>query len=197
MFPDEMYQHLLDNAATHVKLTAADTAMCKKYFEPVQFAKNTIIEEENEVPKYIYYVVSGFVRLFHYNEEGDQLTTHLNCPPGFITSYTHFNKGTRSAENAECITDCELLRITKADLDIICAQSLAFKDYSILVFQMALAYNETRARELASLTAEQRYQKLITNYPAIIHHVPLRYIASFLGMKPESLSRIRKKISNN
>lgn len=194
MFSDKLYQHLLNNAATQVKLTTTDTALCKQYFEPVLFAKNAIIEQEGTVPKYLYYVVSGFVRLFYYNEQGDQITTHLNCPPGFITAYTHFNNSTKSAENVECITDCELLRITKAHLDIICEQSPVFKDYSILVFQMALAYNETRARELASLTAEQRYEKLIANYPAIIHHVPLRYIASFLGMKPESLSRIRRKI---
>lgn len=194
MFSDKMYQHLLDNAASQVELTAADTALCRQYFEPVFFPKNTLVEEESEVPKYLYYVVSGFIRLFHYNEEGNQMTTHLNCPPGFITSYTSFNNLTRSVENVECITACELLRITKANLDIICRQSLAFKDYSILVFQMALAYNETRSRELASLTAEQRYKKLIADYPAILHHVPLQYIASFLGMKPESLSRIRRKI---
>lgn len=194
MFSDKLHQHLLDNAATQVSLTAADIALCIKYFEPVLFAKNTTLEEENEVPEYLYYVVSGFVRLFHYNEEGNQITTHLNCPPGFITSYTAFKNCTKSAEYVACITDCELLRITKTDLDIICKQSIAFKDYSILVFQMALDYNETRSRELASLTAEKRYKKLIADHPAILQHVPLQYIASFLGMKPESLSRIRKKI---
>ena len=112
MFSDKMYQHLLNNAAAKVKLTEADAALCKHYFEPVLFAKNTIVERENGIPKYLYYVVSGFIRLFHYNEEADQITTHLNCPPGFITSYTHFNNHTKSAENVECITDCELLRIT-------------------------------------------------------------------------------------
>lgn len=192
-----MYQHLFSNAAAQVKLTASDITLCRKYFEPVLFAKNEIIEEEGHIPKYLYYVVSGFIRLFHYNEAGDEVTTHLNCPPGFITSYSHFNSQTKAAENVECITECELLRITKADLDTICEQSSVFKDYSILVFQMALAYNENRARELASLTAEQRYTKLIDNYPAIIHHVPLQYIASFLGMKPESLSRIRRKITKD
>ncbi|MBB5636942.1 CRP-like cAMP-binding protein [Pedobacter cryoconitis] len=193
MFSDKLYQHLLNNAAAHIKLTDADLTLCMKYFEPVFFTKNTIIEKENSIPCYLYYVVSGFVRLFHYSEEGDEITTHINCPPGFITSYTSFNNCTESVENVACITDCELLRITKANLDIICEQSLAFKDYSIMVFQMALAYNETRSRELATLTAEQRYKRLESNYPAIIQYVPLQYIASFLGMKAESLSRIRRK----
>ncbi|QNK64926.1 Crp/Fnr family transcriptional regulator [Pedobacter sp. PAMC26386] len=191
-----MYQHLFNTTAAQVKMTEEDVVLCKQYFEPILVTKNKLIEEDNHIPGYLYYVVSGFVRLFHYNEAGDEITTHLNCPPGFITSYTHFNNQTKSDENVECITDCELLRITKTDLDLLCAQSSVFKDYSIFVFQLALAYNENRARELSSLTAEQRYLKLIDNYPAMIHHVPLQYIASFLGMKPESLSRIRRKIIN-
>ena len=62
------------------------------------------------------------------------------------------------------------------------------------MLQQSLAYNETRSKELATLTAEQRYQKLIKNYPEILHNVPLQYIASFLGMNAKSLSRIRKEI---
>jgi hypothetical protein len=50
--------------------------------------------------------------------------------------------------------------------------------------------------ELATLTADQRYKKLIEHHPEIIHHVPIQYIASFLGMKPESLSRIRRQMNN-
>lgn len=73
-------------------------------------------------------------------------------------------------------------------------QSTVFKDFSILVFQESLAYNENRSKELATLTAEQRYQKLIDNYPQILYNVPLQYIASFLGMNPKSLSRIRKEM---
>lgn len=70
------------------------------------------------------------------------------------------------------------------------------KDFSILVFQESITYNENRSKELSTLNAEQRYIKLIKNYPGIIQNVPIQYIASFLGMKPESLSRIRRKLIN-
>jgi CRP-like cAMP-binding protein len=70
------------------------------------------------------------------------------------------------------------------------------KDFSISVFQQSIAYNENRSRELSALNAEERYLKLLKDYPEIIQHVPIQYIASFLGMKPESLSRIRRKIIN-
>jgi CRP-like cAMP-binding protein len=162
--------------------------------EPVRYGKHQIIEEEGEVPTYLYFVVSGFVRLFNYNDKGDELTTHINCPPGFICSYQHFNNQTRSEENVESISDCELLRISKSNLDLLTAQSSAFKDFSIYMFQQALSFNEKRSKELATLTAEKRYLKLMAEQPDLLHNVPMQYIASFLGMNPKSLSRIRKQI---
>jgi CRP-like cAMP-binding protein len=134
------------------------------------------------------------VRLFHQNEKGEEMTTHINCPPGFITSYFNYINQTPSDENLECITDCQLLRINKTNLDKLIDKSSAFKDFSISVFQQSISYNENRSKELATLTAEQRYLKLIKEYPNILQNVPLQYIASFLGMNPKSLSRIRKQV---
>ncbi|WP_343638707.1 Crp/Fnr family transcriptional regulator [Chryseobacterium sp.] len=189
-----MHNQLNQLISKNVKLSDSERELCYRYFEPVLYPKNRIIEEEEKIPKYLYFVVSGFVRLFHYNDKGDEITTHINCPPGFITSYTNFVNQNKSEENLECITECELLRITKADLDLLIHQSPAFKDFSFLVFQQSLSYNEKRAKDLATLTAEKRYLKLITENPEILHNVPMQYIASFLGMNPKSLSRIRKQI---
>ena len=191
-----MHEHLTNLILKKIKLTGRDKELCKQYFEAVLFPKNRIAEEEGKIPRYLYFVVSGFMRLFHYNEQGDEITTHINCPPGFITSYSNFVNQANSAENLECITECELLRITKKDLNFLTQESTALKDFSILVFQQSIVYNENRSKELATLTAEQRYKKLVENFPSIIHNVPVQYIASFLGMKPESLSRIRRQMIN-
>ncbi len=189
-----MHEHLLKIIKHQVSISDNDIELCKDYFEPVIFPKNRIIEDEGKIPQYLYFVVSGYMRLFHYNDNGDEITSHINCPPGFITSYFNFINQTKANENVECVTECELLRITKDNLDLITSKSEAFKDFSIWVFQQSIAYNENRSKELATLTAEQRYQKLIDNYPDIIHNVPLQYIASFLGMNAKSLSRIRKQM---
>lgn len=189
-----MHDQLLNLISQKVALTDNDKELCKKYFEPVLFPKNRIIESEGKVPAYLYFIVSGFMRLFYNNDLGDEVTTHINCPPGFLTSYTNFINQTKSNENVECITECELLRIAKIDLDFLNQNSLAFKDFSIWAFQQSIIYNENRSKDLAILTAEQRYKKLIDNYPEIVHTVPLQYIASFLGMNPKSLSRIRKQM---
>ncbi len=189
-----MQQKLIDFIQSGHPLSQMDKDLIFQYFEPVLFPKNRIIEEEGKVPEYLYYIVSGYLRLFHYNENGDEVTTHINCPPGFFTSYFNFINTAKSNENVECITECELLRITKTDLDSLTSKSEAMKDFSIEIFQKSIVYNETRSTELATLSGEKRYRKLIENYPGILHNVPITYIASFLGMKPESLSRIRRKL---
>ena len=189
-----MHENLLKTIKHQVVISDNDIKLCNDYFEPVIFPKNRIIEEEGKIPQYLYFVISGYMRLFYYNENGDEITSHINCPPGFITSYFNFINQTKANENVECITECELLRITKNNLDLITSKSDAFKNFSIWVFQHSIVYNENRSKELATLSAEQRYQKLIDNYPHIIHNVPLQYIASFLGMNAKSLSRIRKQM---
>lgn len=189
-----MHENLLSIVKRQVTISESEIKLCNDYFEPVIFPKNRIIEEEGKIPQYLYFVVSGYMRLFHYNDNGDEITSHINCPPGFITSYFNFINQSKATENVECITECELLRITKSNLDLITSRSEAFKDFSIWVFQQSIAYNENRSKELATLTAEKRYQKLIDNYPHIIHNVPLQYIATFLGMNAKSLSRIRKQL---
>lgn len=191
-----MHDKLLQYMHSGHGFTQEETEAVRKYFEPVAFSKNTIIEEAGRVPQYLYYIVSGYLRLFYTEENGNEVTTHINCPPGFFTSYSDFINSTVSENTIESVTDSELLRISKENLDHLISQSQAMKDFSISVFQQSISYNEKRSRELSVLNAEQRYLKLMNDYPEIIQNVPIQYIASFLGMKPESLSRIRRKIIN-
>ena len=189
-----MHIQLIHLITQRVNLSTQEREWCAASFEPVSITKNTIIEKAGKVPEYLYFIVSGYLRIFHLNEKGEEITTHINCPPGFITSYFNYINQVPSDENLESITDCQLLRITKTNLEELIDKSTAFKDFSISVFQESISYNENRSRELATLTAEQRYLKLIKEYPGIIQNVPLQYIASFLGMNSKSLSRIRKQV---
>ncbi|MDH5031969.1 MULTISPECIES: Crp/Fnr family transcriptional regulator [Chryseobacterium] len=191
-----MHDKLLQYMCSGHDFTLEETEAVRKYFEPVTFSKNTIIEEAGKIPEYLYYIIEGYIRLFYMDENGNEVTTHINCPPGFFTSYSDFTSQTLSENTIESITNSELLRISKENLDQLISQSQAMKDFSISVFQQSITYNEKRSRELSVLNAEQRYLKLMNDYPEIIQNVPIQYIASFLGMKPESLSRIRRKIIN-
>ncbi len=130
-----MHTQLIHLITQRVNLSIQEREWCAASFEPLSIAKNTIIEKEGKVPEYLYFIVSGYIRIFHLNEKGEEITTHINCPPGFITSYFNYINQVPSDENLESITDCQLLRITKTNLEALIGKSIAFKDFSISVFQ--------------------------------------------------------------
>lgn len=191
-----MHEQLIKDISISHKIQAQDIELCEKLFQPVLMPKNRILEEAEKIPQHLYYIVSGFMRLFYYNDSGDEVTTHINCPHGFFTAFSEFTNQTKSSANVETVTECQLLRITKQDYDTLMSESLLWKDYGMHVLQESIIYNEDRSKSLATLTAEQRYLKLMESQPEIIQNVPLQYIASFLGIKPESLSRIRRNLIN-
>lgn len=188
-----MHAKLLELIAETITIDESDIRLIKSLFEPVSYSKGQILEKENKVAQYLYFINTGFMRVF-YNQNGDQITTHINCPSGFITSFNSFVTATLAKDNIECVTACEVLRITKKDFDILCHKSQKWADFARIIYEKSLVYNEQRTNDIIALSAEQRYLKILKDNPAMIQNVPLQYIASFIGIKPESLSRIRKQI---
>lgn len=193
MHINQMFQVLFDTIASIVEMKEIDKKLCFNYFEPVKFPRNTIVENRNKIPQYQYFVVSGIMRNYCYNSAGKEITTDLNHSPRFFTSYNNFVNRHVSDEIIECVTDCELLRIKRDDVDILFAESKIIKDFTIRYLENVFEEERARIKELTTLTAEQRYQKLIKKAPKLILNVPLQHIASYLGVKPETLSRIRRK----
>jgi CRP/FNR family transcriptional regulator, anaerobic regulatory protein len=189
-----MQQNFLNQFHSNAQLSADELALCSPYFELVHSSKNTIIEEENKVPGYLYFIVNGYMRLFYYDEQGDEVTTFLATPNKYITSFLDFIHDKKTNQNLECITDCELYKIERNTLRKLIDTNMGFQKYSLFIFQESLAINEQRANDFATLSAEARYKKLMYIQPEIIQNVPIQYIASYLGIKPQSLSRIRKQM---
>lgn len=187
------HSKLLELFADLVKIDRFDIDLATKLFEPIETTKGQLLVEAGEIAKHLYFINSGFIRVY-YLHDGAEVTNHINCPPGFITSLNSFITETKSHEFVECITNCSLLRITKKELDILYQHSQRWAEVGRVIYQQSLAYNEQRTKDIITLSADQRYLKLMTEHPDIIQHVPLQYIASFIGIKPESLSRIRKQI---
>ena len=189
---EHYYQTLFQYIEQILVLPEADKNSIRTSFKPFFAAKDTLLEPAGKVPQYHNFIVSGHLRNFHLNGEEEEVTVDLNDGPRFFTSFFHFMNRTVSNETLHCLTDCELLRIHRDDVDRTAQHSITQKDYTILILQRHLEEGKQRAHDMAHLTAEQRYHKLLQQKPNIIRHVPLKYIASYLGIQPESLSRIRK-----
>ncbi|WP_316802822.1 Crp/Fnr family transcriptional regulator [Pedobacter nototheniae] len=189
------HHKLLDLIAAHINLNEADVNLVKTLFEPVKHKKNDFLEVEDKIPRNLYFINSGFVRVFHY-QNGNEITTHINCPPGFITSFNSFLNQRISSDNVKCVTDCIFLKISRNNLDLLYQKSANWDAFGKIIYEKSLLYNEQRALDMITLPADERYYNLMKNYPEIIQNVPLQYIASYLGIEPQSLSRIRKKAAS-
>lgn len=176
-----------------VDIPETDQDICRKYFRPTFVKKDTLLEKTATVHGHHNFIVKGFMRIFHHDRDNQEITTDINDGARFFTSYNHFVNRTVSNDNLHCITDCELLRIKRDEVDITARLGVTQLDYSLQILQYHLEQNKQRTIDLTTLTAEERYLKLLQNRPSIVRNIPLKYIASYLGIKPETLSRIRKK----
>ena len=184
---------LIQTISTKGELSSREMDLIKRFFVQNTVSRNTVLEEQGKVPEFLYFVVSGYMRLFLYDTEGEEQTTYLCTSKDFIASFSSLINRTKATENVECITDCELFKISYSDTKALITESEIFKEFSVKMFEKAISYSSVRANDLVMLTAEQRYQKILSEKPHFLQNVPLQYIASYLGMKPQSLSRIRKQ----
>ncbi len=189
-----MFDSLFQEISKTIQLDINDKTLCKKFFETVNINRNTIVEEQEKIPAFLSFIDKGFMRLFYYDENGDEITTYLCSPNGFIASFLSLINQKPATENVECITDCQILRISRQNLITLIDKSENFKKFSLVIFEKVMALSQIRANDLATLTAELRYKKMMTEQPQLLQNIPIQYIASFLGIKPQSLSRIRRQI---
>lgn len=164
-------------------------------FEPVSYRKKTILGKENSIIKHMYFINSGYLRTYYFRD-GIEITNNINCPLGFMTAYSSYTFQQPSRETLECITDCDLLKIGKESLDALFLQDPKWSEIGRIVAERIVVYNEERARQMVNTSARERYLNLISEHPDYVQNVPVQYIASFIGIKPESLSRIRKAIAS-
>ena len=174
-------------------MSDAETELLKNYFVAARFDKGAIIEKENTIVEKLYFIVEGYVRVF-YQDNGDENTTQIIGKNNLITLFESFISGRIADNNMMCVTECELLCITKPDYEFISTAMPSWSLFCKTIYESVIEFNLQRTKDLITLNAEERYLQLMTQQPGIIQNVPIQYIASYIGIKPESLSRIRRKI---
>ena len=191
-----LFEVFFDYVRLLVEIPESDQEYCRQLFKPVFIKKGTILEKEGTLHRHHNFIVSGYMRNFYCDESGNEITTDINDGPRFFTSYYHFINQTVSNENLHCITDCELLRVSRKGVEKASHIGLTSQEYTEKVLQYYLESSKQRIIDFATLSGKERYLKLVKTHPSIIHKVPLNYIASYLGLNAGSLSRIRQEVSS-
>jgi CRP-like cAMP-binding protein len=161
--------------------------------EVVRVKKNEVIKRCGERERYFYFILEGAggIMLFHNN---NYLCIDLCYEGEFFGDYLSFLTSQPTDLEVVCFESSLLFRMNQGDF-----RELATTEHGIVICKAAsdglFIHKQTQQLELLTKTAEQRYLDILARQPRIVQRTPHKYIASYLGITPESFSRIRKKIS--
>ncbi|MDU1892173.1 MAG: Crp/Fnr family transcriptional regulator [Dysgonomonas sp.] len=186
------YSKLYNIISSYIDLKQEDIDLIKSFFKYKTVTKGTTIIETGKSSDKAFFIISGYLKYFKIVESGEELIIHLYTPDNFAISLNSFFLGTIAEEALQAITDCELLYISRTDLEKLYSTGYKWHSFGRKLMEGALIEKEERIIDQLTLTAQDKYAKLLKNHPDIIQNVPVKYIASFIGIQPESLSRIRK-----
>lgn len=143
---------------------------------------------------YYYFISRGFVRLYFLSIEGREITSWFASENMLITSPFSFYKDETNVMNFQALEETDLIMITREQIDLICDQNKeANKASRRLLAEFAMQFSQ-RIMSINTESAEYRYLKLLQDHPLIFQKAKLAYIASYLGITQQSLSRIRKNL---
>jgi len=163
----------------------------KDFFHPQKIKKGEFLCVPGETAHEIGFILKGAFRIF-YLVEGKESTRFLGCENIFITSSPSFTSQTPSIEYVEALENAELLMLSFQDLQAMYRLSHKWERMVRLLAEYSYVEQQQRIYSLIALSAQERYESLVQNRPDLIQRIPQYIIANYLGISPETLSRIRK-----
>jgi CRP-like cAMP-binding protein len=187
------YSDLISAVNSFVPLDKADILRIKGLFLPVRVEKSKFFIEIGEVSSSIGFICRGLFR-FYQMKDSIEITSDFAFEKSFITSYTSLITREPSKVAVQALENSVMLAISYEKLIEYYNEKQKYERIGRLLAEQAFMQNERHLLSFLSDSAEERYKNLIDTAPHFIQKIPLVHIASYLGIKPETLSRIRKKI---
>ena len=191
-----MHSNLLKQFSQITELVKEEVELIKSSFKPFFLAKGTFFLRAGEVNKHVGFLQKGLVRYFVYKDD-EESTFEFTKEGEFVADYQSFNNKTASVQNIQAIEDCEMLIINYANVQTIfnttkngnlIGRHVIEHRFDVMVNQLLAVYMQNH---------EERYKRFVENYSDLTQRIPQYLIASYVGVKPPSLSRIRRRFAKN
>lgn len=189
MKPEQLKQSILQ----FVPLADEEWELLLSYIQIKTFSKGDSLLMQDEVCRFICFLLSGTVIYYQLTDKGDEVTTDFAFDGDWVTDNRSRISQTPSYLNIKAWEDLEVAFIQQNDLETLFEKVPAMERLARLLIEHAYVQLVQRSVDLQILSAEERYQKLIAEFPQAFQRLPLYHIANYLGIAPKSLSRIRNK----
>lgn len=187
-----MFDSLKNHFSRHIQLSPKEEDIVHSLFRHRKFRKHQFILQEGEVCRHESFIVKGLTRTYQLDAKGQEHVWQFGLEDWWVGDLVSFLSGTPSLVNIACLEDVDVLQIAKDDLEQLYLRVPAFERYFRILIQNAYLTAMNRVGAGLSLSAGERYADFIQRYPHIGERVSDKQIASFLGITPQSLSRLRR-----
>ncbi|MBK6951074.1 MAG: Crp/Fnr family transcriptional regulator [Crocinitomicaceae bacterium] len=190
-----MYESIDKNVNRSVTFSQEELDIFHSLLEHRSVPKKTFLLQEGEVCNFEAYVIKGCVRTYYIDENGFEVILQFGIEDWWLGDAASFNEQTPTKLFIETIEDSELFIFTPHSKEELLFRVPKFERVFRLLIQRNLAATQSRLFHTFSKPAQERYLEFIEKYPTIPQRVPQHYIASYLGISPEFLSKIRGKLA--
>ena len=191
-----MYSKLLELINQITNLEEKEIELIKISFKPLQLTKGEFFLESGKINKHIGFLHKGLVRYFVYKDD-EESTFEFTKEGEFIADYQSFNNKTISVQNIEAIEDCELLIIDYPSVQNIFKSTKSGNLIGRLIIEHRFDVMVNQLLAIYMQNHEERYKRFVEHYSDLTQRIPQYLIASYVGVKPPSLSRIRRRFTKN
>jgi CRP-like cAMP-binding protein len=182
------------NKYASTEIADDDFEFINNKFITKHFRKNHYLLQEGEVCKYFTFIVKGALRQYSIDKKGVEHVIHLYTENWWVGDRESFTMLTPSKYNIDAVEESDVLMLAKADFhELINTAPLFGSTLSAMDYNYQIA-SQKRIHSAISFSAEERYLNLLATNPALLQRFPQTMIASFLGVSPETISRIRNKV---
>ena len=189
-----MFEVFFSHILKKVSLTENDKENIKTYFIAKKLRKKSFLLEEGEVCNYLSFVDKGLLKSYNIDQKGVEHINMFASEGWWIADICSFFSAEKAVLNIDALEDAELLMISLQDFEKMTLEVPIMDRYFRILFQNSLFTKEKRLMSAITHTAEEKYILITQNNPELIQRVPQHLIASYLGITPETLSRIKKNI---
>lgn len=184
---------ILKNISRYITLDDSETAVFVSLVESRTLKKKEIILKRGEVCRYSTFILNGALKSFTLDKNGDEHVINFALTDWWIADMYSLISQRPGTMTIEAIADSEVIMLLKDNQEILYEKVPKFERFFRILIEKSLVANQQRLINNLTLTAEERYEDFTKKYPFILQCAPLHSIASYLGMTPEFLSKIRRR----